>query len=58
MTQATTWNDPNHCPFCGESLPNPGAGFVDHVDETPDCETKFTMWREQITEDISGGWGG
>ncbi|USZ69462.1 hypothetical protein NGM10_06930 [Halorussus salilacus] len=55
---ATTWSDPNDCPFCGAELPNPGAGFVDHIGANPDCEAGFEAWREHIAGDVPGGWGG
>lgn len=58
MSAATTWNDPDHCPFCNTELPNPGAGFIDHVNENPDCESEFDAWRTQIADDIRGGWSG
>ncbi|WP_170977288.1 DUF7501 family protein [Halorussus salinisoli] len=58
MSTATTWNDPNDCPFCGNELQNPGAGFIDHIEANPDCEEGFETWRSQIADDICGGWSG
>ncbi|WP_313691901.1 DUF7501 family protein [Halorarum halobium] len=58
MSATETWTDPNSCPFCGEQLPSPGAGFVDHIDETPDCESRFGVWRDRIGDDIQGDWSG
>jgi hypothetical protein len=58
MTAATTWNDPNDCPFCGAALPNPAEGFIDHIHDNPDCESGFENWRTQIAGDIRGGWSG
>lgn len=55
---ATTWNDPNHCPFCGATLPNPGVGFIDHIDDNADCESDFETWRSHVAGDIRGGWSG
>ncbi|QHS16020.1 DUF7501 family protein [Halopenitus persicus] len=53
-----TWTDPTDCPFCGASLPDPGAGFVDHIRENEACEEGFDDWRENVTGDIRGGWSG
>jgi hypothetical protein len=58
MTTPTIWNDPNHCPFCEDELETPGAGFVDHIGENPDCETGFETWRSNIAGDVPGGWSG
>jgi hypothetical protein len=52
------WTDPTDCPFCGRSLPNPGVGFVDHIDSEPACEEAFETWRERFCDDIRGGWSG
>jgi len=53
-----TWSDPSQCPFCGTSLPSPGAGFVDHVGDNPDCESAFEDWRDRVAGDVGGTWGG
>jgi hypothetical protein len=58
MATSDTWNDPDRCPFCGDQIPSPGAGFVDHLGESPDCESDFGDWRARITDDIRGGWAG
>jgi hypothetical protein len=58
MTTATTWNDPYHCPFCENELETPGAGFVDHLGENPDCEEGFEVWRSHVAGDLPGGWSG
>lgn len=55
---STTWADPSTCPFCGDELSDPGAGFVDHIDEQTDCELGFEQWRENIASDLSGEWSG
>lgn len=55
---ATTWNDPEQCPFCGATLANPGVGFIDHIGENPDCESGFDAWRTNVAGDIRGGWSG
>ena len=57
-TQATNWSDPETCPFCGDELPNPGAGFVDHIGENPDCESGFDLWRRNVAGDLGGEWMG
>jgi len=55
---ADTWSDPATCPFCGASLPDPGAGFVDHVARSTDCESAFDTWKSNVAGDISAGWSG
>ena len=57
MTTAT-WSDPNHCPFCDSELESPGVGFVDHLGDSPDCESDFETWRSRIGGDLRGGWSG
>ncbi|RKD97174.1 DUF7501 family protein [Halopiger aswanensis] len=52
------WVDPIVCPFCGDELPSPGAGFVDHIDENEACEHRFDRWRTNIAGDIGGEWTG
>lgn len=53
-----SWSDPNQCPFCGASLSSPGAGFVDHIGESPGCESAFDDWRDRVGGDVGGTWGG
>lgn len=55
---ATDWNDPNVCPFCGDALADPGAGFIDHIETSPNCESGFETWRSNVANDIRGGWSG
>ncbi|WP_459820404.1 DUF7501 family protein [Halorubrum luteum] len=50
--------DPEQCPFCGATLASAGAGFMDHVDENPECDEQFTTWRVRIAQDIHAGWAG
>ena len=54
----TTWTDPATCPFCGGDLANPGSGFVDHIDVSPDCRRGFDAWRENLAGDLAGEWTG
>lgn len=58
MAASETWSDPEQCPFCGESLPSPGKGFMIHLNENPECDGDFETWRSRVTEDIGGGWAG
>lgn len=58
MAASESWNDPDRCPFCGTLLTSPGAGFMVHLGENPDCEGEFETWRERICDDIGGGWSG
>lgn len=55
---ATSWDGPSTCPFCGATLPNPGAGFVDHLDESLACADEFETWRDHVAGDMTAGWGG
>ncbi len=58
VNTTTNWADPATCPFCGGDLPDPGAGFVDHLGESPDCESGFEVWRENVAGDVAGEWSG
>lgn len=58
MATNASWTDPDRCPFCDERLDSPGAGFVDHVEESPECEAEFGTWRDRIGDDVAGGWSG
>ncbi|WP_226022794.1 DUF7501 family protein [Halomicrobium salinisoli] len=55
---ATNWSDPDTCPFCGDDLVDPGAGFVDHIGESPDCEDSWSTWRDNLAGDVRGEWAG
>ena len=58
MAASDVWTDPYRCPFCGAGLRSPGAGFIDHVEETPECASRFEQWRDRIGDDIQGDWSG
>lgn len=55
---ATNWSDPNVCPFCETTLADPGAGFIDHLDDSPGCAAGFDVWRDNVGADIGGTWSG
>lgn len=55
---ATAWDDPDRCPFCGARLADGGSGFIDHTRESPGCRARFDVWREAVADDIGGDWGG
>jgi len=55
---APGWDSPDHCPFCGVALADGGGGFIDHIEESPECKARFEAWRDRIREDIGGEWGG
>lgn len=57
-TPEPTWSDTEACPFCGTGLADPGAGFIDHLDDSDTCERGFDEWRQQIAGDMKGGWSG
>ncbi|MCL9818469.1 DUF7501 family protein [Natronocalculus amylovorans] len=50
------WTDHNHCPFCQSRLADPGAGFMDHLDENPRCKSGFRQWRRNVAGDIGSEW--
>lgn len=58
MAVSETWSDPDRCPFCGEPLVSPGAGFVAHIGERPECDSAFETWRDRVRDDVAGGWSG
>ena len=40
------------------ALTDPGAGFIDHLDESESCRERFADWREHIADDIGSEWSG
>jgi hypothetical protein len=56
--EATDWDDPERCPFCGAALADPGAGFITHIEESEPCKLGFEQWRENVVGDVGGEWGG
>jgi hypothetical protein len=58
MAASETWTDPSECPFCGGALPSPGSGFVDHIDDNPECSEAFDVWRGRVDDDVRHGWPG
>jgi hypothetical protein len=52
----TTWTDTGVCPFCDAEIADPGAGFIDHVDDSDDCADDFDTWRTRVADDVTGGW--
>ncbi|WP_256393467.1 DUF7501 family protein [Natronoarchaeum rubrum] len=54
----TNWTDPSTCPFCDAALADPGAGFIDHIHDSPDCESGFDQWRSNVSGDMGGEWSG
>lgn len=55
---ASNWDDTGTCPFCGGALSDPGAGFIDHIHDHPDCEESFDLWRGNLADDLAGEWSG
>lgn len=53
---ATSWGDPEQCPFCEGDLTDGGPGFMDHISDRPDCRAGFETWRERVTRDVGGEW--
>lgn len=58
MALAEAAIEPKRCPFCGAELASPGAGFIQHVENAPDCRDAFETWRNRVTDDMRGGWAG
>lgn len=58
MAASKSWSDPNKCPFCGERLASPGKGFMIHINENPECDADFEMWRDRVSSDMKAGWAG
>lgn len=54
----SNWSDPSTCPFCNAELESPGAGFVDHLKESPACDTEFGRWKHHVADDLGGEWSG
>lgn len=55
-TQVPRWTGAGSCPFCGESIPDPGAGFIEHTRDSTSCRRAFDGWRERIQNDMKGEW--
>jgi hypothetical protein len=54
----TSWENPTTCPFCGETIRDPGVGFVEHIDESRACNEAFETWRDRVASDMGGEWSG
>jgi len=50
------WDNPDQCPWCGAPIENGGSGFIEHIEESPDCEAAFERWRENVAEDVGAEW--
>jgi hypothetical protein len=57
-TGTPTWNGTETCPFCGDEIPDPGAGFIAHTRDSPACRSAFDGWRERLRSDMRGEWSG
>lgn len=55
---STNWDNPDYCAFCGVELEDGGAGFMAHVEESPECHERFEAWLENVGDDIGGEWSG
>lgn len=56
LSEAAT--EPERCPFCGSDIASPGAGFMRHVENEPECRDAFDTWRDRVSDDMRGGWAG
>lgn len=59
-TDSEGWDNPDFCPFCGQRVPDGGAGFYDHIKEAENstCRERFEEWRENVAGDVGGEWSG
>ncbi|MFC6732147.1 MULTISPECIES: hypothetical protein [unclassified Haladaptatus] len=57
-TTTPVWRDPEHCPFCGAELVDGGPAFMAHIDDSQSCNQGFSLWRQQVADDIGSEWGG
>jgi|AntDeeMinimDraft_5_1070356.scaffolds.fasta_scaffold00023_44 hypothetical protein len=53
-TPTANWTDTSNCPFCDETLANPGVAFVDHIDDNPECQAGHDAWRFHLAGDFGG----
>ena len=58
ITTTTNWSDPSTCPFCSSAIADPGAGFVAHLEEAPDCASDFEARWTTLASDLAGEWTG
>ncbi len=58
QSASATWTDPSTCPFCDAELTDPGAGFIDHIHTSAECQSEFDTWRTNIAGDMGGEWSG
>jgi hypothetical protein len=58
MNTSPVWSDPEHCPFCEAALVDGGSGFIDHIETSQSCNQGFSLWRQQVADDIGSEWGG
>lgn len=52
------WGCPHRCPFCNAAIESPGIGFMAHLEDSESCKRGFRIWRDHVSDDMSGGWGG
>lgn len=43
------------CHFCHGDLDDLGAGFFDHLEESPLCRVQYEDWKTCIDQDWGGG---
>ncbi|WP_338727991.1 hypothetical protein [Haladaptatus sp. DJG-WS-42] len=58
LNTSPVWGDPEHCPFCEAELVDGGWGFIDHIETSQPCNQEFSLWRQQVADDIGSEWGG
>lgn len=43
------------CMFCGDDLDDAGLAFLEHVEDNPECHTRYESWKVDIDQDWGGG---
>lgn len=46
--------DEHECEFCGEVLPDPGASFLQHLDESDTCRFLWLRFRPRVQQEAGG----
>ncbi|MFC6954500.1 MULTISPECIES: DUF7501 family protein [Halorubellus] len=53
-TPTANWTTEYNCPFCDDTLEDPGAAFVDHIADNPECKSGHDAWKFHLTDDFGG----
>lgn len=47
--------DVRQCMFCGRPIADRGLGFLQHLDQNPECQAAYDAWLERLDQDRPGG---